>query len=364
MSQASAVLDEALEQGHLPSCSYIVARSGSVIEERARGHACVEPELVEADAATIYDLASLTKPLSSSILALLLHRNRHINVNDPVRRYLPAYEWEGRRDITILQLLTHTSGLPDWEPLYLFGEERKEMFRGLDRIGLRYRPGTDTVYSCLGYIQLSRIIEHATSSTVQTLFRDLVATPLGLTTCMFNPPVEFLPRIAATERGNVFERNKCGVRAANYPGFRQAIIRGQVHDHNAFTLGGASGNAGLFGAARDVHAIATELLKPERLLRGDEAALFIRNLGGEHEDHRTIGFQLQTARNSVAGPALSPRAVAMWGTTGTSVAIDPDRELIAVLLTNRVHPVYRDFNMNELRRRFHTAASADCVTQG
>ncbi len=356
MSKVKSFLDDGVGQGYFPSYSYIVAREEDVIEEGVAGAACLVPGTVAANTETIYDLASLTKPLVTSILAMVLRRQRLIRFEDEVRRFIPAYEWDGRREIQISHLLTHTSGLPDWEPIYLFGYERKEILRGLDRVDPAYAPGGDVRYSCLGYIQLGRILEQAGGATLDQLFSELIARPLRLECACFNPAPAIIPRIAATEGGNDFERRKCGDRAAGYQGFRKEMIRATVHDHNCYSLGGVAGNAGLFATARDVHRIAAEILSPEVVLRPEDAGLFFDNLTGSFPDHRSIGLQLQSARDSVAGPAMSERAGAHTGFTGTSLAIDPASHLILILLTNRIHPEYKELNMNEQRRRFHGEA--------
>lgn len=363
VSKVKSFLEDGVGQGCFPSYSYIIARGEGLIEEGAGGAACLVPGTVAANTDTIYDLASLTKPLVTAVLALILRRQRLIRFEDDVRRFIPAYEWDGRREIQIHHLLTHASGLPDWEPIYLFGYERKEIFRGLDRVDLEYTPGADARYSCLGYIQLGRILEQAGGATLDQLFSELIARPLRLECACFNPASDLIPRTAATEGGNDFERRKCGDRAAGYEGFRKEMIRATVHDHNCYSLGGVTGNAGLFATARDVRRIAAEILRPEVVLRPEDAGLFFDNLTGSFPDHRSIGLQLQSARDAVAGPAMSKRAGAHTGFTGTSLAIDPASNLILILLTNRIHPEYKELNMNEQRRRFHEAA-VECVERG
>jgi len=364
MSRVVTLLDDALGQEHFPSCSYIISRGRDVLAAGAAGHACLLPEKVEAGPNTIYDLASLTKPLCTSLLALLLKREGIVRFEDPVRRYVPAYAKEGRGDILVVHLLTHSSGLPAWEPLYLAGYERREILQRLDEIGLEYATGSDAVYSCLGYIQLGRIFELAAGDSLDRLFRDLVAKPLSLESAAFCPGAELRPRIAATEAGNELERRLCGDHAADYRGFRTGVIRGEVHDHNSYSLGGISGNAGLFATAADVWRIAVELADPQGLLRPDEARMCFENMTGEASDHRSIALQLGSATTSVTRTFFSSKAGAHVGTTGTSLAVDPVTSIVAVLLTNRVHPHYREFNMNELRRQFHEAVAADCGLSG
>ncbi len=359
MSHVRSLLEDGLAQKHFPSYSFLIARGREFLAEGCGGHSVVVPESVPATTQTIYDLASLTKPLVTSLLALILRRQKIIRFDDEVRRFFPAYDRDGRGDIRLAHLLSHTSGLPDWEPLYLAGNGRQEIYQRLDRIGLEYATGTETIYSCLGYIQLGRILELSAGAPLDSLFRDLVAHPLGLETASYNPAAEMMVRIAATETGNEYERRKCGDRAAHYHGFRVGVIRGEVHDQNCFALGGVAGNAGLFATAKDVCKIAAELLDPQLLLQPDEAKMYFESLSPASADQRSIGLQLGTARDAVGGPALSSKSGAHVGMTGTSIAIDPEHRLILILLTNRLHPVYRDFQMNAFRRRFHEAAIAD-----
>ncbi|MGH9796745.1 MAG: serine hydrolase domain-containing protein [Candidatus Polarisedimenticolia bacterium] len=356
-----AFLEKQIAAGSFPGASYLIAEGARVLAAGAAGDAVVTPRPVPVTTATLYDLASLTKPLATGLLAVLLQRCGALRLDDRLSRHLP--EWtggDGRERITLLDLLTHRSGLPAWAPLYLHARrgERAGRIGYLRRMPLAGRPGTQVVYSDPGYILLGFALERAARASLDRLFRRLVARPLGLRALMFRPPATLRPRIAATERGNARERHLAGPAGDRYNGWRDGIIRGAVHDHNAFTLEGVSGHAGLFGTARAVFRLAREFLPAGRgLLEEGERRLFRSNLTGGLQEDRSVGFQIASTPGSSAGPALSRAAFGHTGFTGTSLWIDPKSRRIFILLTNRVHPEFRDMRMNSVRRAFHAIAA-------
>lgn len=358
-ARAAAYLGERIADGTIPGASYLVTRSGRVVAEGALGHAVLVPEKIPAATSTLYDLASLTKPLVCGLLAVLLERHGRIRLEDPLWRHLPTWRTGDDRDrITPLDLLVHRSGLPAWLPLYLDAPagDRWGRVARLARTPLVCTPGAGVTYSDPGYILLGFALEAAGGGPLDRLFHDLVTGPLRIDDLLFRPGERSRTRVAATEEGNDRERQLAGASGDRYNGWRTGVIRGEVHDHNAWTLGGVSGHSGLFGTAHAVHRIAEEFLGlGAGLLTPAEIERFRSNLTPGLEEDRSIGFQIATTGNSSAGAALSAAAIGHTGFTGTSLWIDPEGEATYVLLTNRVHPRYREVNMNAVRRGFHEA---------
>ena len=358
--RAAAFVQDRIDDGTFPGAVWLVAQEDRIVAEGALGHAMVAPGRVETSAATLYDLASLTKPLSAALLAVLLERDGRLNLDEPLGRCLPA--WRARDDrgrITPVDLLTHRSGLPAWMPLYLDAGpgDREARIENLRTVPLLNPPGAGVVYSDPAYILLGFALEAVGGAPLDRMFRERVTGPLGIDDLLYRPGNGLRDRTAATEVDHGRERHLAGARADGYNGWRSGVIRGEVHDQNAWTLGGVAGHAGLFGTARAVYRLAREFAGMEGgLLTDAERARFRVSLTPGLQEERALGFQIATTRGCSAGPALSPASFGHAGFTGTSLWIDPEAGRIFILLTNRVHPRFREIDMNAVRRGFHEAA--------
>jgi len=361
----ASLLRPEIAAGRLPGASWVVARGRSVLSAGALGHAALEPRQRRATPRTLYDLASLTKPLATASLAVLLARDGIVSLDEPAAERLP--EWRGSpwAEVTLLDLLVHRSGMPAWDPLYLYGRGLGAALRRAARLIPVAPRGEKVVYSCPGSIAAAALLERAAGQPLDVLWRRLVLRRFGragLTEPRFRPPQSWWPRVAATERDSLFERDLAATAAgrsaaARYRGWRRGMVRGTVHDQNAFALGGVAGNAGLFGTARGVATLAAEYLPGSRLFEFDELALFVTARSPTGGEQRSLGFQMAASPGSSAGDALSRRAFGHTGFTGTSLWIDPDTAGVFVLLTNRVHPVRQVYDINGLRRAFHARAA-------
>jgi len=333
-------LAEEIDAGSFPGATAVVGSSERVLAEAAGGRAAVEPVSVGATPATLFDLASLTKPLCAGALAAAA--GRALPLEAAPGRFLP--EWKTLRfdGITIEHLLTHTSGLPAWHPLYVHGEGAVAYRRTLAGIEPEAPPGEQVIYSDLNILLLTEILEAIFTSRIDRVFEDLVARPAG-SAAAFLPPNS--AATASTERGDRFERAMVASRGLTYSHFRDGVVRGEVHDGNAFRRGGVSGHAGLFATARDVWALARPWLDPARreLTRDRTPGL---------AEARGLAWQGRRGGGS-AIPSMSEASFGHTGFTGTSLWIDPERDLVAVLLTNRIHPEVREIPFNEVRQRFH-----------
>ena len=258
----STFLSERIAAGDFPSAVYLVAEQGREVFADALGNSVVEPQRIAATLDTIYDLASLTKPLVTGLLCARRVESGELKLADAISRYLPEFVRADQQAITVGQLLTHTSGLPAWRPLYILaGGEPERAVAAIADVNLEYRPGTRVIYSDLGFILLGSLLERLTGSSLVELAQTEIFAPLSLSHTFFNPEQAMQTGIAACEIGNAYERETCRTTAVDdYKNWREELIWGQVHDGNAHFLGGAAGHAGLFSTARETHALAAQFL--------------------------------------------------------------------------------------------------------
>ena len=359
--EISSMLAERIEAGDFPSAVYVVAERGRVRFADALGDAVRDLEARPATLETIYDLASLTKPLVTGLLAAQQVERGALELDGAVSDYLKEFDTEEKRAITIRQLLTHTSGLPTWLPLYLLAEGGPE--RVLDVIAaqpLEQEPGTRVVYSDLGFITLGLILLRVAGASLAELAQREIFDPLSLARTFFNPSKSLQTEVAASESGgNAYERGMCESEGRKVDGeWRAGTIWGEVHDGNAYFLGGAAGHAGLFSTARETLRIAEQFLpRTTRLLSPDTCALFRTNMTEGLNDARSFAWMLAATHGSTAGPRLPPEAFGHVGFTGTSCWVDPTSERTFILLTNRTHARPLPFvNINGVRQHFNTLA--------
>jgi CubicO group peptidase (beta-lactamase class C family) len=362
----STLLSERIVAGDFPSAVYLVAEHDQIVFADALGDAVREPEQIPAKLNTIYDLASLTKPLITGLLCARRIESGELMIEASVSHYLPEFDRPDKRMITVRQLLTHTSGLPAWRALYLLlGGERGATLTAIANEPLEYSPGARIVYSDLGFITLGLLLERISGTSLASLAQREIIEPRALHDTFFNPSPGLRPRIAASEKGNAFERGT--VRATTRPdanheseSWREEVIWGEVHDGNAYFLGGAAGHAGLFSTADETFRLAEQFLAGRtKLLKPETCGLFRTNMTAGLEEARTIGWQLAATKDSTAGLDLPPDSFGHTGFTGTSCWIDPDHERIFILLTNRTHARKLPFeNINHVRRQFHSLAVA------
>jgi CubicO group peptidase (beta-lactamase class C family) len=339
-----------VEEGWMPGAVWWVEGPHGPIDRGAVGWASVEPERRLLDEHTPFDLASLTKPLCTALLLTLLEREARLDPGQPVSRWLEAMRESAFSQTSLLDLATHRGGLPAWRPLYLNASDRRGYLEQIAR-ELPAVPAGETLYSDLGYILLGMVIEEATGQSLDGLFRDRVVSACG------DPRIGFAAGdygdAASTERGNAYERRMADVDGSVHP-WRHSILRGQVHDANAWSLGGVAGHAGLFGTAEAVADIARELLRATKLPLGyQERESLLRPRHGA--GGRTVGMVVASHSGAARG-ILPSSAPGHTGFTGTSLWVDPPSGRLFVLLTNRVHPEVDRRDFQRIRRGFHRLA--------
>jgi serine-type D-Ala-D-Ala carboxypeptidase len=366
-SGISALLAGRIDAGDFPSAVYLVAEKGNVVFADSLGLAVVEPYRIKASLDTIYDLASLTKPLITGLLCARRMEAGALTLDSAVAHYLAEFERTDKQAITVRQVLTHSSGLPAWRPLYLLAEGERDRAVGvIANEDLEYKPGTRVLYSDLGFIALGFLLERMTGRQLPELVREEIIEPLKLKRTFFNPEIAMQTGIAACETGNAYERQTCSeLGTPEYANWRENLIWGEVHDGNAYFLGGAAGHAGLFATAYETFRLAENMLAHQtatehnQLLRRATCQLFRTNMTEGLNEARSIAWQLAATKDSTAGPELPPDSYGHTGFTGASCWIDPNHERIFVLLTNRTHARSLPFaNINSVRREFHSLAVA------
>lgn len=359
-TKISSFLAERISTGDFPSAVYVIAQEGQPVFSDAIGNAVVQPQEIPATLNTIYDLASLTKPLITGLLCSRLIESGKLILDKSVSHYLGEFERTDKQAITIRQLLTHTAGLPGWRPLYILAQaEPDNVLNAIANIKFDYQPGTRVVYSDLGFITLGLLLERLTGKKIIELAQSEIFEPLNLKQAFFNPEMAMQTGIAACEVGNAYERETCReTDAGEYKSWREELIWGQVHDGNAYFLGGAAGHAGLFSTAADTLIMASQFLPGlSQLLKSSTCELFCTNMTEGLNEARSLAWQLAVTKDSTAGPSLPPDSFGHTGFTGTSCWIDPYKERVFILLTNRTHAHALPLtNINGVRRQFHTLA--------
>lgn len=346
-------LKSEIENGSFPGAVAAIGDSSGILLEHSLGHSVVKPARIRMSNGTIFDAASLTKPLITSTVALRTAADGLIRLDEPVSKYLTELQGTEKSAITFIDLLTHRGGFQAWYPLYTQGTGTQSYLRSLVRRPLRYQPGTREIYSCLGFITLCLTLERIHGRSIQELATSFIFEPLGLSCSMFNPAPELKWKIAATDWGNANERGMVAARGINFK-FRDSMIWGQTNDGNSWYRDGVAGNAGLFATAQDVFRIAQSyLVNRGDLLPKEMVDLSRRNYTVGLEENRGLGWQLPSSQAGGPTEMFSEHAFGHTGFTGTSVWVDPDRDLILVLMTNRLHPVFKPLNMQQVRRKFH-----------
>ncbi len=299
---------------------------------------------------TVYDLASLTKVVCTTTLAMQACERGVIDPDDRLGRYFPEFRSGDKRQVALRHLLSHSSGLPAHVPLYKHVGGKENVLRRILETPLEHRPGCRSLYSDLGFILLGAVLERACGDSLDNLARKQIFEALGMRRTCFHPPSDWRPRIAPTEMDP----------------WRKRLLRGEVHDENACAMGGVAAHAGLFGTAADLAVFCQALLNGgiynhRRIVKRTTLETFTKRQAGPHDGSRALGWDTPSP-NSSAGNKLSPQSYGHTGFTGTSLWIDPTRRLFIVFLTNRVHPS-RDNSAIQSARREVADSVAEAVDQ-
>ena len=331
LENAWTIIDSAINEKITPGAQVFIAKSGDVISSRGFGFQTYDNNSPPITEASIYDVASLTKVLATTPIAMKLIAQKKLGLDQTVSQFFPQFTAHHKNEITIRHLLTHSSGLKPFVEFFKFTPlpSKNEIIEHLLNSELDFIPGEKYQYSDLGMILLKEIIEEVSNRSFNKLAHSWLYRPLGMNSTMFNPSTDFKNKIVPTEIDNVY---------------RNRLLQGEVHDENAHVLGGVSGHAGVFSTASDI---------------GNYAQMMLRQFTELHHvpinSERTLGWDTPSRNGkSSAGDYFSTCTFGHLGYTGTSLWIDPENEIIVVLLTNRVHPTRERGGIYGIRREFHT----------
>jgi uncharacterized protein YbbC (DUF1343 family)/CubicO group peptidase (beta-lactamase class C family) len=336
----------ALEEGKMPGCVVTIGRHGSVVYQKAHGYRRVEPSREEMTVDTMFDLASLTKPIATSTAVMQLVEQGKIRLADPVSKYLPEFISHGKEEITVEQLLVHSSGLIPDNALADYRDGWEQGYAKICALKLQSPPGTRFRYSDVGFIVLGELVSRVSGQPLDQYTRDHVFAPLGMQETTYNPPGDLAARAVTTEKEG------------------EEWLRGKVHDPRARLMGGVAGHAGLFSTAADLSIYAQALLSGgelggRRILSPVTLKEWTRSRDVDG-NQRALGWDKRSGYSRNRGELMSPAAFGHGGFTGTSIWIDPQLDLFVIFLSNRVHPDGKG-EVNTLAGRIGTIAAASCL---
>jgi len=354
---AFIILQEAIERRTFPAASVAVTHRGRLIALKALGRSSDDAGAppfsrtlreggdFEVVASTLFDLGSVTKVVATTTMAMLLYERGLLDLDAPVSAIVPEFTNDPAKDprrheVTLRMLLAHSSGLPAYEKLFLKARTRDQLLQAAFTLPLATNAGTSALYSDIGFIILGVALERLADESLDRFCQREIFSPLAMTSTTFNPPTELRAQIPPTVDDQTF---------------RQRIIQGEVFDENASILGGVAPQAGLFSTAADLAKFAQAMLNQGRpILRPETVALFTRRESAPPGTSRALGWDTPSSP-SQSGKYFSPQSFGHLGYTGTSLWIDPARQLSVTLLTNRTWPDSSNLAIKQVRPRFHDA---------
>jgi CubicO group peptidase (beta-lactamase class C family) len=341
-ARAFSVLQDGIGQRAFPGCAVSVLHDGRLVALKGMGRFTYEAAAPAVESDTIFDLASVSKVVATTTMAMLLYERGQLDLDAPVASLLPEFAGDDarREEITVAMLLAHSSGLPAYERLFERARTREELLRAALATPLTVEPGARAEYSDIGFIILGELLARLADEPLDSFCRREVFGPLGMARTGYCPPAAWRSHIPPT----VDDR-----------AFRHRVVQGEVHDENASLMGGVAGHAGVFSPAADLARFADAMLNGGRpLLRPETVALFTRRQAQPPGTSRALGWDTPS-QPSQSGRYLSSSAFGHLGYTGTSLWIDPELRLAITLLTNRTWPDHSNQAIKQVRPRFHDA---------
>ena len=346
LSQIDQIVAEGLEAKKMPGCVVLIARRGHVAFLKAYGNKRVPPDPVPMTTDTVFDMASITKPVATATSIMILAERGLLTLDDPVAQHVPEFAQNGKADVTIRQLLIHQGGLIPDNSLADYKDGPKVAWEKIFALGLKEPPGTKFMYTDVGFIMLAEIVRRTSGLSVNEFSRENIFGPLGMTETGYLPGKELRRRAAPTERRN------------------DRWMQGVVHDPRSYRLGCVAGHAGLFSTAEDLavyaqmmlnrgHYAGAKVLSPEIVAKMTAPNKVSSGLRG-------LGWDIKTGYSSNRGENFTAKAFGHGGFTGTTLWIDPGLDLAVIFLSNRVHPNGKG-SVNKLAGRIGTVAAAAIV---
>jgi CubicO group peptidase (beta-lactamase class C family) len=342
-SKIDSLIYDGINKHAFPAAVLLINKDGKIIFNSGYGRLTYNDTSAEVTPKTIFDIASLTKVIAATTAAMICYDRKLFSLDDTVIKYIPSFSVHGKENITIKNLLLHNSGLPAFKRFYLRHSTENEVLNAIYSTELEYKTGSLTVYSDLGMIVLAKVIENVTGKTFDVFCSEEIFSPLNMKSTFFNPPDSLKYKIAPAEFDNYW---------------RNRLVWGEVHDETASLLNGVSGNAGLFSTTADINNLLTSLIFSKKgdknnIIQKETFQLFTRRQS--ENSTRALGWDMKSEENSSAGMLFDITSFGHTGFTGTSVWIDPTRNLIVVFLTNRVYPSRENKMLYKLRPLIHDA---------
>jgi CubicO group peptidase (beta-lactamase class C family) len=340
------VLQSAVDAGATAGVEALLVVDGNPVYHHAFGYLTKQPKLVPMREGALFDLASLTKVVATTTAVMMLAERGLVRLDAPVWSYLPEFGRGGKERITLRHLLAHSSGLPGFAPLYKDHAGKKAFYRAVCEMDLEREPGAARVYSDLGFMLLGWMVEAAAGTSLDRFASTEIFGPLGMTQTGFKPPRYLWKRCAATE--------VCP--------FRGRLMQGEVHDENAYQMGGVSGHAGLFSTAGDLAIFAQMLIddgerQGTRILSRESMREMLRLQPVPSETPQALGWWFRRPGPDATVFLPSPESFGHTGFTGTSLWIDPPCRAAAILLANAIHPSREHADSASFRKPFHALIS-------
>ena len=346
-SSSWTIIDDAINTKLFPGAQILVIKDSEILADKSFGYQTFESNSNEIDSNTIYDIASLTKVIATTPIIMKLIKKKYLHLNHEIYQFYPEFRGELKDKVTIKHLLTHSSGLKPYEQYFKNAENknREDIIQDIIlKQKLLFEPGIKLKYSDLGMILLMDIAEKVTGRKFSELVQSWIFDPMNMHDSYFNPPNAIIDRIPPTEIDNLY-RNK--------------IVKGIVHDENAFLMGGVSGHAGVFSNTYDIANYAQTMLNlgiynGKRIFNRRSIKKITKKQNMPYGSDYALGWDTPSLRgNSSAGDFFLDGSYGHLGFTGTSLWIDPNQKIIIILLTNRTYPTREKKGMHQLRRDFH-----------
>ena len=337
-----SILQQAMAERAFPGAAVSVLHRGKLVALKGLGRFTYEPGSPAVQADTIFDLASVSKVVGTTPMAMLLYERGQLDLEAPVSSLLPEFAGDDprREEVTVRMLLAHSSGLPAYERLFESARTREELIHAALTMPLTADPGTRAEYSDIGFIILGELLSRLADESLDRFCQREVFGPLGMAHTCYCPPPAWRSQIPPT----VDDRT-----------FRRRVVQGEVHDENASVMGGVAGHAGVFAPAADLALFAHAMLNGGRpVLRPETVALFTRRQLSPPGTSRALGWDTPS-QPSQSGGHLSQTAFGHLGYTGTSLWIDPELQLAITLLTNRTWPDHSNQAIKQVRPAFYDA---------
>lgn len=343
LGHIDAVVAEGISRGQMPGCVVLVGARGRIAWLKAYGSRRLVPDPAPMSTDTVFDLASLTKPIATATCVMTLIEQGRLPIDDPIARHIPEFAVNGKDTITVRQLLTHQGGVIPDNPLRDFQDGPQLAFERIHQLKLTAEPGTKFIYSDVGFLVLGELVERVSGQPLDKYAQATIFEPLGMTETMFLPTEPLRVRAAVTQQRD------------------GRWMQGEVHDPRSFELGGVAGHAGLFSTAADLAKYAQMLINGGQLggarVLCQETVALMRTPVEVSSGLRALGWDVRTGYSSNRGDLFSDQAFGHGGFTGTAIWIDPQLDLFVIFLSNRVHPEGKGA-VNALAGRIGTIAAA------